>query len=234
MASTSPLPDVSSTSDSTSSPQSSSDHPSPDHRIDIHDAPVPDKSSKEQVLRSIIDSIPHSMKLRQLRRSDRNHQKEASDHKKAVRRLSKQLYMIVSLYALVQGTLFAAVAVTNTITCDDWWGPVGIAGTVTLGTLRATLDKLWRMSQKNQEVKIFQKRQNAVFDKIRLLYFKGSACTMEELEPQHTDVFNPAPGFICFFSLHSLLVLGFLVGFSALIITSCTGMLCRPCHCSHP
>ncbi|KAI5082405.1 hypothetical protein GOP47_0002148 [Adiantum capillus-veneris] len=192
---------------------------------------VDEPGQRVKALKSLKESIPHVMRLQQLQKSERQHQKDGSWHKRAVRRLSKELYMIVSMYALLQSALFAAVAQTSMFTCEDWWGPVFMAGLVTVGIVATAVDKLRRIGEEQEQVLFFQARQNAVYDCILELYWHGADCDLDSLQPQHDLV--PIPAETAIYSLRALLVLGFLLGFSALIIISCLRMLCNPhCNCS--
>ncbi|KAI5070724.1 hypothetical protein GOP47_0015067, partial [Adiantum capillus-veneris] len=182
---------------------------------------------RAKALKSLRESIPHAMRLKQLQMSEQQHQKDGSRHKKSVRRLSKELYVIVSWYALLQSTLFAAVAQTSMFTCEDWWGPVCMAGLVTAGIIVSAVDKLRRMGEEEQKVLLFQSRQNAVYDKILELYWRGADCDLDFLQPQHEHDSSSDPGI---YSPRAFLVLSFLLGFSVLIVISCLRMLCNP-HC---
>lgn len=189
---------------------------------------------RKQALKSLKESIPHTMRLLQLQKEERAHHKDAIWQKKSVRRLSKELYLIVSMYAVLQGVLFSAVAQSTSFSCADWWGPVGIVIAVTLGTIYCTLDKLNRMGERKQGVKMFERRQSAVYDKITQLYAKGAECCIDTLRPAHSQSSDPQPGMQCIFSLQGLLVLGFLTGFSFLNLVSCNLMLCHSCPCQLP
>lgn len=171
------------------------------------------------------------MTLTRLHEEEKYLQRDISSHKKSVRRLSKELYQVMSLYAVLQGVLFAAVAQTTVFTCASWWGPVFVAVAATLGALCGVLDKLWSVGKHKEKVRQFRARHNAVFDIIDMLRWKGSSIDLDSIEPQHNYLQDREAGYHCVFSVYGLLVLGFLVGFSILIIISCIQMLCQTCKC---
>lgn len=174
------------------------------------------------------------MALKELEGEHEFLRKEARTHRKAVQRLSKDLYQVVSIYALLQGVLFAAVAQTTVFTCAEKWGPVFMALAVTAGTLCAVFDKLWNVKQKKKKVEQSTQRQRDVTDRIDKLRCEGSNVDLDDMDrPPAQAQHTPASGYHehCFFFVHAFLVLGFLVGFSVLIIVSCVKMLCSGCKC---
>ncbi|MCO5599720.1 hypothetical protein L7F22_053825 [Adiantum nelumboides] len=241
---TAPPDQYSSTTSSTSSANSTpmfaaspagnspSDRDSSSDASTIVQVTVHGEGQRAKALKSLKESIPHSMKLQQLQRSEHQHQKEGSWHKRGLRRLSKELYVIVSLYALMQSALFTAVSQTSLLQCEDWWAPLCMSGLVTVATLGSALDKLHRMGQQQQQVRLFEARQSAVYDAINELLWRGDACDLDYLQPQHQLLPIRHPGLLCVFCAHGVLVLGFLLGFSLLVIFSCVRILCHPlCTC---
>ncbi|MCO5566683.1 hypothetical protein L7F22_020361 [Adiantum nelumboides] len=205
---------------------------SSDTSIDIAQVTVHGAGQRARALKSLKESIPHSMKLQHLKRSEQHHQKEGSWHKRGLRRLSKELYVIVSLYALMQSALFTAVSQTSLLQCEDWWAPLCMSLLVTLATLGSALDKLHRMGQQQQQIRLFEARQSAVYDAINELLWRGAACDLDYLQPQHQLLPLRHPGLLCVFSARGFLILGFLLGFSLLLIVSCGRILCHPlCTC---
>lgn len=174
------------------------------------------------------------MTLEDLEREEKLFQRQVCSHKKSVRRLSKALFQVLSIYALVQGVIFAAVAQTTVFTCAEWWGPVLIAVAITLGTLFGVVDKLLSIGRHKEEARKFKARQNAVFDVIDTLRWEGSQFDLENADPQNSSRQAQAPGLREVVSMYGLLVLSFLIGFSFLVIISCLKMLCSSsagCKC---
>ncbi|KAH7421814.1 hypothetical protein KP509_13G076900 [Ceratopteris richardii] len=188
-------------------------------------------SSREERMKSLKDSLPHNMKLMYLNKEEKQFEKERSGHTKLIRDYTKDLYMILSWYALLESGIFASVSQTTIYSCNDCWGPVLLVFLVMIGTVIATIEKLMRLSEEHEKVIMSRARKNAVFDAIENMRVFGSDCDINNLDIScDPDVDSSRPYCLC--SSYGLLVLGFLVGFSILVAVSCVAMLCdNRCSC---
>ncbi|KAH7300745.1 hypothetical protein KP509_24G077500 [Ceratopteris richardii] len=192
--------------------------------------PVQFRATREQAISSLKESKPHARKLKDLQKSERQFQKDGSTHKKNIRRMSKDLYVVLGWYAILQSALFAAVAQTSVFKCDDKFAVATIAAMVAMGTLFGVRHKLSRMHNHQKLVLQFQARQNAVHDVIEQLYLRGSACDIASLQPNHDHNFEE-DRHLFFLPLRNLLVFLFLISFTILVISSCNSLLCNTCPC---
>ena len=179
---------------------------------------------RKEALESLVKSKPHCIRLNSLRSMEKKSWKEISKSRRAVHRHKRDIYEIISLYAVLQGLLFMGVSQANNMKCSDSWGPIVLAIAIAIATMLATMDKVGALRKQKEEFQRHKDWLNAIFRPISDLRDRGAEVDLKTLriEEEEEGYYRVESSF----HVYRNLVLSFLVLFSVLIAFSSHHMLC--------
>ena len=178
---------------------------------------------RKEALESLVKSKPHYLKLHSLRSSEKKSWKEVSKKRRARHRHKRDIYEIISLFAVLQGLLFAAVSQANNMKCSDSWGPIVLAIAIAIATVLATIDKVGTLLKQKEEFQRHKDRLNAIFRPISDLRDMGAEVDLGTLRIEEEERNYRVESS---FHVYRTLALSFLILFSVLIAFSFQRMLC--------
>ena len=179
---------------------------------------------RKEALESLVKSKPHYLKLNSLRNMEKKSLKEVSKKRRAVHRHKRNIYEIVSLYAVLQGLLFAAVSQANNMKCSDSWGPMVLDIAIAFASVFATIEKVAALRSEEEEFLRHKERSNVIYYQISDLCDRGARVDLGKEWPTES---NRRSNLDRYGDIVQILL--FL--FSVLIAFSCERMVCNGCKC---
>ena len=185
---------------------------------------------RKEALESLVKSKPHYLKLHSLRSSEKKSWKEVSKKRRARHRHKRDIYEIISLFAVLQGLLFAAVSQANNMKCSDSWGPIVLAIAIAFASALAIIDKVSTLRKDEEEFYRHKDRSNAIYSQISDLCDRGAEVDLGVLQI-NKDEWHFDPDRRSNLHRYGDLVILLLILLSILIAFSCERMVCSGCKC---
>ncbi|KAG0621491.1 hypothetical protein M758_3G024500 [Ceratodon purpureus] len=175
-----------------------------------------------------IENSPiHKKALEEWERKEKLFSSRVERKSTKVGNLKNEVYQLIGFFSVFQGVVLTAVSQSNLLHCNNKWYPISLSALASAVTIAAIAQKLYQISSFQETIYSEEASLKDAVHRSQELRREGKKFKFAKFAKDK----QIAPKRDCFRLFYSIVVVGFLLAFTALFPVSFWKILCNPGWC---